>query len=97
MRHGPEFYRRDFPTKKKLEHLKEEKEQFICPCIYEHTLTYAHAHAHTHAHTYVHAFRPLQIKSKLNQSKAVQITPKFGFTGNLNSAETSEQLIQTLF
>ena len=60
-----------------------------------HTLTYTYTHAQTH--TYVHTFRLLQIKSKLNQSKAGQITPNIGTTGNLNSAETWEQIIQTLF
>jgi len=54
MRHGPEFYRRDFPTKKKLEHLKEEKEQFICPCIYAHTHSHTHTHTHTHKHTHMY-------------------------------------------
>jgi hypothetical protein len=65
--------------------------------VFTHTHTHIHIRIRTRTHTYVHTFRLPQIESKSNQSKAGQITPNICTTGHLNSAETWEQLIQTLF
>jgi len=42
-----------FPNNKH-EYLKEEKEQFICPCIGAHTHSHTHTHTHTHTHIYMY-------------------------------------------